>query len=112
MIQRTMLDSGFEARPRRERSAGPLVALKLKLTLVVLGISPKDLCRRFTSVNPLTAFTIQNAYKWLGGKSAPRMSQVYNEWARILGGDLTGSFIAAASFEEFATALSAQYTIP
>jgi hypothetical protein len=86
--------------------------LKLKLTLVVLGISPKDLCRRFTSVNPTTAFTIQNAYKWLGGKSAPRILKVYNEWASILGGDLTGSFISAASFEEFATALSVHYKIP
>ena len=107
-----MMNGGATTRPSRERSAGPLVALKLKLTLVVLGISPKDLCRRFSSVNPATAFTIQNAYKWLGGKSAPRISQIYNEWACILGGDLTGSFIAAASFEEFATALSAQYKIP
>jgi hypothetical protein len=89
-----------------------LIALKLRLTLVALGISPKDLCRRFSVVNPTTAFTIQNAYKWLGGKSAPRILQVYSEWACILGGDLTGSFIAAASFEEFATALSAHYNVP
>jgi hypothetical protein len=79
---------------------------------VALGISPKDLCRRFSAVNPTTAFTAQNAYKWLSGKSAPRISQVYNEWACILGGDLTGSFIAAASFEEFADALSAHYHVP
>ncbi|MXQ12631.1 hypothetical protein [Microvirga makkahensis] len=89
-----------------------MVALKLKLTLVALGISPKDLCRRFSAVNSATSFTLQNAYKWLGGKSAPRMSQVYDEWARILGGDLTGSFIAAASFEEFATSLSAHHRVP
>lgn len=99
-------------RPTRERAAGPLVALKLKLTLVALGSSPKDLCRRFAAVNSTTAFTAQNAYKWLGGKSAPRISQVYNEWACILGGNLTGSFIAAASFEEFATSLSAHYNVP
>ena len=112
MLQRTGMARNANARPRRDKAAGPLVALKLKLTLVVLGVSPKDLCRRFSSVNPNTAFTIQNAYKWLGGKSAPRISHVYNEWASILGGDLTGSFIAAASFEEFAATLSARYKIP
>lgn len=96
----------------RDRTAGPSVALKLRLTLVALGMSPKDLCRRFSDVNPTTTFTIQNVYKWLGGKSTPRVLQVYNEWACVLGGDLTGSFIAAASFEEFAIALSAHYNVP
>jgi hypothetical protein len=112
MLQHTIGTGGSDTRPKRERAAGSLVALKLKLTLVALGMSPKDLCRRFSAVNPTTAFTIQNAYKWLGGKSAPRISQVYNEWACILGGGLTGSFIAAASFEEFATALSTHYNVP
>jgi len=55
---------------------------------------------------------MQNAYKWMGGKSSPRLSQVYREWACILGGDITGPFIAASSFEEFAAALSAHYMIP
>jgi hypothetical protein len=99
-------------RSAREGVAGPTLALKLKLTLVALGITPKDLCGRFAAVSPNTAFTPQNAYKWLSGKSAPRMSQIYNEWAHVLGGDLTGAFIAAASFEEFATAVSARYDIP
>ncbi len=95
-----------------ERVSGSPVALKFKLTLLALGASPKDLCNHFAAVNPRTAMTQQNAYKWLAGKSAPRMFQVYDDWARVLGGDLTGAFIAAASIHEFATSISARYAIP
>src|SRR5919112_1632919 len=98
-------------RSAREGVASPTLALKLRLTLVALGVTPKDLCGRFSAVNPNTAFTPQNAYKWLSGKSAPRMSQVYNDWAHVLGGDLTGAFIAASLFEEFASTVSARYDI-
>jgi hypothetical protein len=99
-------------RSAREGVESSTLALKLRLTLVALGTTPKDLCGRFAAVNRNTAFTPQNAYKWLSGKSAPRMSQVYSDWAHVLGGDLTGAFIAAASFEEFAGAISARYDIP
>ncbi|MGQ3071060.1 MAG: hypothetical protein ACT7A5_08410 [Ferrovibrionaceae bacterium] len=95
------------------RSAGASLAAKLRLTSRALGCTTsKELCARFAAVNPGTAFTTQNAYKWLGGKAMPRMSSVYDDWARVLGPDVSASFVAAASFDEFAATLIAQFDLP
>ncbi|KAA2235929.1 hypothetical protein [Salinarimonas soli] len=98
--------------PMRERMGGSPVALKLKLTMAALGVSPKDLCNRFVAVNARTAMTQQNVYKWLSGRATPRLFQVYDDWARVLGDDLTGAFIAAASVKEFARVIADRFAVP
>ncbi|MBN9439257.1 hypothetical protein [Bosea sp. (in: a-proteobacteria)] len=89
------------------------LALKLRLTSVVLGCSTsKELCARFAASNRATLFVPQNAYKWLGGKAMPRASSVYEDWARVLGGMLAAPFLASSSFDEFQDALSAHFAVP
>lgn len=95
------------------RAAGASLAAKLRLTSRALGCTTsKELCARFAAVNPATAFTPQNAYKWLGGKAMPRMSSVYDDWARILGPAVSASFVSAASFDEFAATLMPLFDLP
>ena len=87
--------------------------MKLQLTSLALGCSTsKELCARFAAVNPETAFTTQNAYKWVRGKATPRLSSVYEDWARILGGGLAASFVAASSFDEFAQMIGRHFPVP
>lgn len=86
------------------------LACKLQLTAAALGCATgKELCVRFAAVNPSTAFTIENAYKWMRGKAQPRLSSVYDDWAAVLGVGLTPQFVAAASFEVFAEALAPHF---
>ncbi|MBN8945152.1 MAG: hypothetical protein J0H01_36960 [Rhizobiales bacterium] len=94
-------------------AAGAELALKLQLTSLALGCSTsKELCARFAAVNPETAFTAQNAYKWVRGKATPRLSSVYEDWARILGGGLAASVVAASSFDEFAQMIRGHWPVP
>lgn len=86
------------------------LASKLQLTAAALGCATgKELCVRFAAVNPATAFTLENAYKWMRGKAQPRMSSVYEDWAAVLDVGLTSQFVAAASFEAFAEALAPHF---
>lgn len=86
---------------------------KLQLTTIALGCpTSKELCARFAAVNPNTAFTAQNAYKWMRGKATPRLASVYDDWARVLGADFTGAFVAASSFEEFAAHVQRCHRVP
>ncbi|CAH1672123.1 hypothetical protein [Chelatococcus asaccharovorans] len=89
-----------------------LLAAKLQLTSLALNCTThKEICARFSSVNALTAFTPQNAYKWLKGKATPRLSSVYSDWAAVLGGHLTPTFIATSSIVEFSEALRISYAL-
>jgi len=82
------------------------LAIKLQLTAAALGCTTgKELCGRFAAVNPATAFTVENAYKWMRGKARPRLSSVYDDWAAVLGLGLSPQFLATASFEALAEAL-------
>ena len=86
---------------------------KLRLTSIALGCATtKELCRRFSAVNPDTQFTLQNSYKWLHGKARPRMSGIYDDWAAVLGVGLTPQFLASASFDDFAAALGRHFFMP
>ncbi len=86
------------------------LAMKLQLTAVALGCTTgKELCNRFAAVNPATAFTVENAYKWMRGKARPRLSSVYEDWAAVLGLGLSPQFLATASFEALAEALSPHF---
>lgn len=108
--------------PRRDRSGTAVVSgntdrtalsRKLQLTSIALGCpTSKELCARFAGVNPNTAFTAQNAYKWMRGKATPRLSSVYEDWARVLGEDFTGAFVAASTFEEFARHVQLRHQVP
>ncbi len=107
--------SARDAATERSGTRHDVAALsaKLRLTSRALGCTTsKELCARFAGVNPATAFTPQNAYKWLGGKAMPRVSSVYDDWARMLAHDFSASFISASSYDEFAGALTAQYDLP
>ncbi|KFC64943.1 hypothetical protein FG93_04965 [Bosea sp. LC85] len=99
------------------------LALKLRLTSLVLGCSThKELCARFAASNGTTLFVPQNAYKWMSGKAMPRVSSVYEDWARVLGGGLTAPFLtapfltapflASSSFEEFQDAVCTRFVVP
>lgn len=100
-------------RQSRADEASQQLALKLRLTSVVLGCSTyKELCARFAAANHATLFVPQNAYKWLGGKAMPRASSVYEDWARVLGGVLAAPFLASSSFREFQDAICAHFTVP
>jgi hypothetical protein len=82
------------------------LASKLQLTAAALGCTTgKELCGRFAAVNPATAFTVENAYKWMRGKARPRLSSVYDDWAAVLDLGLSPQFLATASFEALAAAL-------
>lgn len=108
--------------PRRDDTGGGALSgsterselsRKLQLTTIALGCpTSKELCARFAAVNPNTAFTAQNAYKWMRGKATPRLSSVYEDWARVLGDDFTGAFVAASSFEEFARHVQLRHRVP
>ncbi|QJP15542.1 hypothetical protein G3545_18910 [Starkeya sp. ORNL1] len=108
-VMRGRLGTNYPAHRPPVRS----LAGKLHLTRIALGCSTnKELVSRFAAVNRATAFTSQNAYKWLSGKAMPRMSSVYEDWSQILGGKLAAPFIAACSFEEFTRALRQHFDIP
>jgi hypothetical protein len=84
------------------------IAAKLSLTSRVLGCgSHKELCGRFRAVNPTTYFDPQRSRKWVQGKAEPRFTEVYQDWAKVLGLDRDGAWIAGSSLDEFEAALQA-----
>ncbi|WP_421989225.1 hypothetical protein [Roseococcus sp.] len=85
------------------------IAAKLSLTSQVLGCSShKDLCGRFRAVNPTTYFDPQRSRKWMQGKAEPRFTEVYEDWAKVLGLARDGAWIAGSSLEEFEGELQAR----
>ncbi|CAH1673461.1 MULTISPECIES: hypothetical protein [unclassified Chelatococcus] len=111
-------EDSAQARPSQDGASAnartrQVLAAKLQLTSLALNCTThKEICARFSAANALTAFTPQNAYKWFAGKALPRLSSVYSDWAVVLGGHLTPTFIAASSFIEFAEALSRSHALP
>lgn len=85
------------------------IAAKLSLTSRVLGCrSHKELCARFRAVNPATYFDLQRSRKWIQGKAVPRFAEVYRDWAKALGLDRDGAWIAGSSLDEFEGELQAR----
>lgn len=85
------------------------IAAKLSFTSRVLGCaSHKELCGRFRAVNPATYFDLQRSRKWIQGKAEPRFAEVYQDWAKVLGLDRDGSWIAGSSLDEFEDELQAR----
>ena len=79
---------------------------KLRLTAAFLGaVTRKDLAAAFRRVNSATAFDIDRANKWLQGRAQPRQLSVYEDWAKLLGLDRPGAWIADCNVEAFADTL-------
>ncbi len=77
-------------------------ARKLRITAALLGCaSQKDLCARFRTVNPRTAFALDRSYKWMQGRALPRTAAVYADWAVLLDVGRPVAWLAACSVDEF-----------
>lgn len=75
---------------------------KLRLTAALLGtVGRKDLAAAFRRVNANTPFDVGRADKWLHGRAQPRERQVYDDWAKVLGIDRPGQWIADCDIETF-----------
>lgn len=82
------------------------VAAKLRVTAALLDCArQKELCAAFRRANPQTDFDLDRSYKWIQGRSLPRSSQIYQDWATVCGLDRPGSWVAACTLDEFVTAL-------
>ena len=82
------------------------VAAKLRLTAALLGgVSQKELCAAFRKVNPQTGFDLDRSYKWIQGRSLPRSTQIYEDWARLLGLAQPGAWVAGCGLDAFLDAL-------
>jgi hypothetical protein len=85
-------------------------AIKLRLTAAALGCNGrKDLCARFRAVNPATHFDLERSHKWLQGRASPRSAQVYDDWARVLGTQRSGAWLAACSVNAFLAEICTLY---
>jgi hypothetical protein len=82
---------------------------KLCLTAALVGaVTRKDLAAAFRKVNPHTSFDVERAHKWLQGRARPREGQLYEDWARLLDIDRSGSWIADCAVEDLADLMSAR----
>ncbi|WFP74900.1 hypothetical protein [Mesorhizobium sp. WSM4906] len=88
------------------------IAQKLRLTSALLGtVTRKDLAAAFRAVNPKTAFDLGRADKWLQGRARPRQTSVYDDWAKLLGLEQPGAWIAESELPAFTAAIAARHGI-
>jgi hypothetical protein len=72
------------------------------MTAEVLGCaSQKELCQRFRAVNPATGFDVERSHKWMQGRATPRDARIYDDWARVLGTERPGTWLAECGLDEF-----------
>lgn len=89
--------------PRHEE-----LAAKLRLTAAALGCTTsKDLCGRFSALNPATEFDLECSYKWMQGRALPRSARVYADWVRVIGTSRTPDWLMHCSVSEFLQELEA-----
>lgn len=75
---------------------------KLRLTAAALGCtSDEDLCAQLQAINPATECRASRVRSWLQGRSRPRTSRLYTDWAQALGTSRPGSWIAECGLEAF-----------
>ena len=90
-------------RPRYEE-----LAAKLRLTAAALGCTThKDLCGRFSALNPATEFDLERSYKWMQGRALPRSARVYADWVRVIGTSRTPDWLMHCGIGEFLQELEA-----
>jgi hypothetical protein len=83
---------------------------KLRLTAALLGtVARKDLALAFRKVNPGTSFDVGRADKWLQGRARPRQLQLYEDWAKVLGVDRPGRWIADCDLDTFIDEIAARH---
>lgn len=83
---------------------------KLRLTAAILGTGGrKELAAAFRRVNDRTSFEVARADKWLQGRATPREPQIYEDWAKVLGLERTGQWIAQCDAEEFLVEICARH---
>ena len=84
-------------------------AAKLRLAAAALGCnSRKEFCARFRGVNPATQCDIDRLNKWVQGRSLPRASSVYADFAAVIGSSNSGRWVADCSLQEFAAEVMAR----
>jgi hypothetical protein len=77
-------------------------ATKLRLTATVLGCTThKELCGRFRDVNPATHCAVDRMNKWLQGRALPRSARLYDDWAKVLGTQRSGAWLASCTVDAF-----------
>jgi hypothetical protein len=85
---------------------------KLRVTATVLGTTTvKDLATAFRRVNPATPFDVERAHKWMQGRASPRQLQLYEDWAKLLGLDQPGNWIAESDGESFLDAVCVRHNL-
>lgn len=85
-------------------------ATKLRLTMAVLGCpGRKELCGRFRTANPATHFDLERSHKWMQGRALPRSAQVYDDWAKVLGTQRPGAWLASCTADAFLTEICTLY---
>lgn len=88
------------------------IGTKLRLTSTVLGCkSHKELCARFRDVNAHTHFDLERSQKWVQGRALPRSAEVYNDWAKVLGTQRAGTWLAGASIEAFVAEMATLFSL-
>ena len=84
-------------------------AAKLRMAAAALGCnSRKEFCARFRSVNPATQCDLDRLNKWVQGRSLPRASSVYADFAAVIGTVNPVHWISDCSLQEFAAELIAR----
>lgn len=85
---------------------------KLRITAAVFGCtSQKALDALFRAADPNTAFDLARSYKWIQGRSVPRESKVYIEWARLLDTTYDADWLASCTLETFAETVGQRHGI-
>ncbi len=75
---------------------------KLRLTAAFVGAGTrKDLAAAFRKINPLTAFDVDRADKWLQGRSTPRQFSVYEDWIRLIDLPMPADWIIDCDVDTF-----------
>lgn len=76
---------------------------KLRMTASVLGCTNrKELVARFRAVNKASQVDLDRLHKWLQGRALPRSAEVLHDWARVLGTQRSGGWLAGCGLAEFA----------
>lgn len=84
-------------------------AAKLQLAAAALGCnSRKEFCARFRAANPATQCDLDRLNKWMQGRSLPRASSVYADFAAVIGTAKPGKWVAECSLEAFVAELAAR----
>lgn len=88
------------------------ISRKLCLTAAWLRVDTrKELAAAFRSINSATTFDAQRAHKWLQGRSLPRGSQIYEDWARLVALGEPAEWIADCPAEQFLERLSTHHGV-